>query len=45
MHSEKYDTVKKYWDDNLWTETQVRNAVKKDWITSEEFEMITGMDY
>ena len=29
----------------LWTETMVRNAVKKGIITKDEFKEITGIDY
>ena len=43
--SEKYEEVKKYYEYKFWTEKQVRNAVKKGWITEEEFKMITGESY
>lgn len=38
--SAKYMTVKKYYDNGMWNETRVRNAVMKGWITEEECEMI-----
>ena len=45
MHSNKYDTVKRYYSLKLWNDTKVRNAVVKGWITEEEFNEITGGDY
>ncbi len=42
MHSRKFDTVKKWYDKGLWKIEAVRNAVKKGWITADEFEEITG---
>lgn len=45
MHSKKFETVKKYYDKGLWTIEAVRNAVFKGWITTEEFEEITGEPY
>ena len=35
-HSKKFDKVKYYYDNNLWTLDMVRNAVDK-WITEEEY--------
>lgn len=29
----------------MWNETRVRNAVRMGWITSAEFEEITGKSY
>lgn len=43
--SEKYELVKKYYKNKLWTEDQVRNAVVKKWITEKEFKEITGNKY
>lgn len=40
--SPKYELVKRYYDDGLWSEAQVRNAVVKEWITAKEFKQITG---
>ncbi len=45
MHSEKYYKVKKYFDRGLWNESRVADAVKKGWITAEEFEEITETPY
>lgn len=44
-HSSKYDKVKKYYDDKMWSLKMVKNAVVKKWITAEEFEEITGEVY
>lgn len=40
--STKYEKVKKYYDAGLWNEKMVKNAVRKSWITAEEYESITG---
>lgn len=44
-HSEKYETVKKYYKMKMWDERKVRLAVEKGWITRSEFEEITGIIY
>jgi len=44
-HSPKYEQVKYYWENSLWNETRLRNAVLKKWITADEFTEITGIDY
>jgi hypothetical protein len=48
-HSPKFDKVKKYYDDGLWTKEMVYNMVtnpkSKPWITAEEYEEITGEPY
>jgi hypothetical protein len=41
----KYDKVKYYYENGLWTIDMVRNAVVKGWITETEFEEITGIKY
>lgn len=43
--SNKYTKVKDYYDRKLWGINRVRNAVVKEWITPEEFEIITGQPY
>lgn len=43
--SKKFNKVKAYYDNGLWTIAMVRNAVVKEWITAEEFELITGEVY
>ena len=35
----------KHWHPKLWSETMVRNAVKKGVLTPEQFAEITGKDY
>lgn len=45
MYSEKFDLVNKYYKTHLWTLEQTRNAVKKGWITEEEFQEITDERY
>lgn len=42
--SKKFDLVKQYYDNNLWSIERVHNAVGK-WITLEEYELITGQLY
>ena len=43
--SPKYEMIKGFYDQGLWSETKVRNAVIKGWITASEFKEITGKDY
>lgn len=43
--SPKFQKVKYYYDNGLWGIERVRNAVVKNWITTEEFEEITGEPY
>jgi uncharacterized XkdX family phage protein len=45
MHSENFEKVKRFYTLKVWNETRVRNAVKMNWITEEEFTEITGKDY
>ena len=42
MRSENFDKVKRYYDDGIWDENKVRNAVGK-WITQEEYKEIIGV--
>lgn len=44
-HSKNYSKVKMYYALRVWNETRVRNAVRMNWITSEEFKEITDKDY
>lgn len=44
-HSKKFEKVKTYYDDGRWSISRVREAVEHGWITSEEFEEITGQIY
>lgn len=43
-HSKNYEKVKNFYS-RYWTILRVANSVKKDWITEEEFEEITGISY
>lgn len=43
--SKKYEIVKYYYDIGVWNKERVRNAVIKEWITKEEYKLITGEDY
>lgn len=43
--SKKFELVKRYYDQGLWSKARVRNAVVKEWITAEEYELITGEVY
>lgn len=44
-HSAKFEKVKGYYDNGLWGETRVKNAVVKNWITKAEYKEITGETY
>lgn len=44
-HSKNYQKVKDFYDNRLWDESRVRNAVIKNWITTDEYKEITGEDY
>ena len=41
-HSPNYERVKKWYDLGKWSETIVRKAVEKGWITQEECNEILG---
>lgn len=40
-----FDKIKKWYELNLWNKVMVGNAVKKEVITAEEYEQITGEVY
>ena len=42
--SKNFEKVKNYYDNGMWNEARVRNAVGK-WITEEEYKEITGEEY
>lgn len=44
-HSKEYEKVKNYYDAGRWGKKAVQNAVKRHWITAEEYEEITGEAY
>jgi len=41
MHSKYYNKVKSYYDKGLWNYAKVEEAVRKGWITEDEFREIT----
>ena len=41
-HSKKFNKLKSYYDSGLWTRNMLYNAVRKRWITEEEFYEIIG---
>ena len=41
-HSRKFEDLKMYYETGRWNETLLKTAVKKKWITSEEYKEITG---
>ena len=43
-HSKNFEKVKNYYDNEIWSEIRVYNAVGK-WITAEEYKEITGKEY
>lgn len=43
--SKYYNLVKKNYDNGFWSIDKVRDAVIKGWITSDEFQEITGEVY
>lgn len=45
IKSKNFDKVKYYFDNGLWSLYRVTEAVKKGWITIDEFEEITGQPY
>ena len=40
--SKHFKKVKGYYDSGLWSIERVHNAVVKNWITAEEYKIITG---
>ena len=43
--SKHFKKVKGYYDSGLWSIERVRNAVVKNWITAEEYKIITDEDF
>lgn len=43
-HSKKFNQVKTYYDNGLWSKKRVWDAVGR-WITAEEYEEIVGEPY
>ncbi|MBR5279943.1 MAG: XkdX family protein [Clostridia bacterium] len=44
-HSPKFELVKGYYDTGEWKKKAIKNAVKRSWITADEYEEITGEPY
>lgn len=44
-HSKKFEKIKGWYENGMWTKKMVYNAVGKDWLTPEEYTEITGEDY
>lgn len=40
-----FDKIKRFYDLGLWNKDMVRNAVKKNIITPEQYKEITGEEY
>lgn len=43
--SAKYEIVKSYYVNGLWSEKKVRDAVLHKWITENEYRLITGKNF
>lgn len=43
--SDMYTKIKRWYDSGFWSIKKVRDAVERNWITEEEFEEITGVEY
>lgn len=44
-HSKHYSYVKYWYSVKVWDEQRVKNAVKMQWITEEEYKDIVGKDH
>lgn len=44
-HSAKFNDVKQHYDFRLWKKSTVKLAVKRKWITADEYEEIVGEPY
>lgn len=40
-----FESIKRYFDNNLWSVPMVKAAVKRGVITKEEYTEITGLQY
>ena len=43
--SKRYKLVKQYYDAGLWSKKRVRDAVIKEWISTEEYHEIIGEEF
>lgn len=41
-HSPKFEEIRNYYESGFWKKKAVRNAVTRGWITTDEYEEITG---
>ncbi len=41
----KFEMIRKFYQKRLWNISRVRDAVKKGWITEEEFKTVTGEEF
>ena len=44
-HSKNFAKVKGFFDQGVWNEDRVSNAVRRAWITEAEYKEITGESY
>lgn len=44
-HSKNFEKVKNYYDNGRWSKYRVSEAVKKGWITEDEYKEIVGEEY
>lgn len=44
-HSKNYEKVKRFYSMKMWDIQRVKNAVKMNWITEDEYKEITGKKY
>lgn len=44
-HSQKFESVKRYYNFGYWDLKRVKDAVAKGWITAQEYTEITGKKY
>ena len=45
INSSKFDKIKYYYDNELWSKYRVKEAVRLGRITEEEYELIVGEPY
>lgn len=43
--SRRFEKVRRYYEEGLWSKARVREAVVHSWITAEEYFEITGEVY
>jgi hypothetical protein len=45
QHSNRFESIQSFYDSGAWDTQKLRDAVMKNWITKEEFRIITGHDF